>query len=104
MGACADVFCLRQFHFFVETNLSSPVKRMLAEQLVYSPLSNAGYLYLAKGSEWSLDEWAKVYMRDWSFWPLASYVGYRFVPVHSRYLYISFATLAWNSWRSMLVK
>ena len=103
IGAFADVFLLRRFHFMVERKLPFPFMRTLAEQLLYSPLSNAGYLTIARGISWTFDDWTRVYLRDWSFWPVASYIGYRFVPVGSRYLYVSFATLVWNSWRATLV-
>lgn len=103
IGAFADVFLLRRFHFLVEKKLPRPILRTIAEQLIYSPFSNAGYLTIARGVTWTFDDWTRIYMRDLSFWPVASFIGYRFVPVRSRYLYVSFASLVWNSWRSSLV-
>ena len=103
-GATADSVVLRAFHFAVEKRLPTPLLRTLAEQALYAPMSNAGYLTLAHGGwHWTRQEYAQLYLRDCSFWTGVSFIGYKFVPLHIRYLYVSGATLVWNSWRSSLV-
>lgn len=102
-GATADAVALRAFHVAVETRLPSPLFRMLAEQVMYAPFSNTAYLTMAKKTDWTFDDFTRLYSRDCSFWSVASYVGYRYVPLRIRYLYVSGATLCWNTWRSSLV-
>lgn len=103
VGATTDAFVLRSFHRVVDRRLPSPFLRMLAEQSMYAPLSNMGYLTLVHGRQWEWDEWRRVYARDCLFWPVASYIGYRYVPFPQRYLYVSFATLVWTTGRSAWV-
>ena len=104
VGATADALLLRSFHRAVDRRLPSPFRRMLAEQCLYSPLSNMGYLTLVHGMKWEWEEWRRVYARDCLFWPVASYIGYRYVPFPTRYLYVSMATLVWTTGRSAIVK
>ena len=103
-GATGDAVFLRAFHRTVERRLPSPFLRMVAEQALYSPPSNAAYLTVARGGlDWTAQDWWRVYRNDCAFWPFASFVGYRFVPFSIRYLYVSFASLVWGAWRSALV-
>ena len=102
-GATADAVVLRAFHTVVETRLPSPVFRMMAEQIMYAPFSNTAYLTMARRFEWTFDDFVHLYSRDCGFWSVASYLGYRYVPLRVRYLYVSGATLCWNTWRSSLV-
>ena len=102
-GATADAVALRAFHVAVETRLPSPLFRMIAEQVLYAPVSNTAYLTLTKKTNWTIDDFARLYSRDCGFWGVASYVGDRYVPLRVRYLYVSGATLCWNTWRSSLV-
>lgn len=104
MGATGDAILLRGFHGIVEQRVPSPFLRMLTEQLVYSPLSNGAYLTVARGGmDWTFKDWWRVYRNDCAFWPVASYVGYRFVPFQVRYMYVSGCSLLWGTWRSALV-
>lgn len=102
-GATVDSICLRAFHVAIDARIPSPFIRMLCEQATCAPLYDAGYLTLVKGSEWTWDEWWSVYRKDCAFWPMASYIGYRFVATERRYLYVSCATLAWSTWRASIV-
>ncbi len=104
-GATADTVFLRFFHKMVDKKLPAPLLRVVAEQAIYAPCSNAAYLTLAKGSfSWEYKDWETLYVRDCTFWPFVSYIGYRFVPLRTRWLYVSFATLGWNTWRSTVVQ
>ena len=95
-GATADAVVLRAFHTVVETRLPSPVFRMMAEQIMYAPFSNTAYLTMARRFEWTFDDFVHLYSRDCGFWSVASYLGYRYVPLRVRYLYVSGATLCWK--------
>ena len=100
-GATADSIVLRRFHHIVERRIPHPFFRMVCEQLCYSPLSNATYMTVATGGfSWTAHDWARIYATDCCFWPMVSFMGYRFVPVRSRFLYVSAASLVWNVWRS----
>ena len=104
MGATGDAILLRGFQGIVERRVPNPLLRTMAEQLVYSPLSNGAYLTVARGGMgWTLKDWWRVYRNDCAFWPMASYIGYRFVPFHVRYLYVSGCSLLWGTWRSTIV-
>lgn len=100
-GATTDSIFLRRFHYIVERRIPNPLLRMACEQLLYSPVSNMSYLTVATGGfSWSFQDWARIYSADCMFWPFISFVGYRFIPVRVRFLYVSAASLAWNVWRS----
>ena len=104
-GATGDAICLRAFHKVVDTHIKFPFVRMLSEQLLYSPFSNMSYLTIVKqGFDWNLSEFVTVYKNDCMYWPFVSYIGYKFVPFHIRYAYVSTASLVWNTWRSGLVR
>ena len=101
LGATADALCLRAFHVAVESRLPSPIFRTLAEQVMYAPCSNSGYLWVTRG-RWTWHDFQELYARDCTFWSIASYAGYKWVPLRVRYLYVSGASLVWNTWRSSL--
>lgn len=102
VGATGDALLLRGFHGVVDRRLPNPLLRTVAEQLLFAPCADAGYLTLRHGSwsRWSWDEFRDVYVRDLAFWPVVSYCGYRFVPLQRRFLWVTGATLVWNSLRS----
>lgn len=104
LGATGDAVCLRAFHGVVERRLPSPLFRTMCEQVCYAPLSTAGYLTVARGDwTWTRGEFVDIFQRDMAFWGCTSYVGYRFVPLGHRYLYISAASVVFNMWRASLV-
>lgn len=100
-GATGDALLLSQFHRVVDRRLPSPLARVIGEQLLYAPAADAAYLTLRHGSvgRWTWDEFRDVYAHDLAFWPAASWVGYRFVPLERRFLWVTACSLAWNTIR-----
>lgn len=104
LGAFADAFILRAFHMSIDRRIPSPVMRTLCDQLMMSPMYNIGYLTIARGTKWNVQDFWELYRRDCLFWPFASYLGYRFISANHRYLYVSGATLFWSTYRASLVR
>ena len=102
-GATGDAVCLRAFHGVVDRRLPNPLLRTLAEQTLYAPWSTAGYLTVVRtNTQWTWDDFWMLYQRDMAFWGCTSFLGYRYVPRTSRFLYISTASAVFNTWRAML--
>lgn len=106
LGATGDAVCLRAFHAVMDRRVPVAALRVVCEQVAYAPLSTGAYLSVVRGgwSSWDWDEFRTLYLRDMMFWSGTSYAGYRLVPLTHRYLFISAASLVWNTWRSALTR
>ena len=100
-GATADSIFLRTFHRTVDARLPSPIVRTLSEQCMYAPLSNAAYLTITH-PHWDVHDWWTLYSTDCMYWPVMSYIGYRYIEFNRRYLYVSMATVVWTTWRGSM--
>uniref|UniRef100_A0A0B6YBP3 Mpv17-like protein 2 n=1 Tax=Arion vulgaris TaxID=1028688 RepID=A0A0B6YBP3_9EUPU len=89
----------------------SVIKKIACDQLVAAPFFCTSFLSgLAllegegiDGAKTEMkDKFLKIYMFDWTFWPLAQFVNFRFVPGNLRVVYVSSATLLWNSFLSFV--
>lgn len=91
--------------------LTTVLKKILADQIVASPFFaftffvGAGTLEGQTLSE-SLDEFRRkfieVYKADWSFWPAAQAINFFYVKPEYRVVYVSIATLVWNTFLSYM--
>ncbi|CAG5135105.1 unnamed protein product [Candidula unifasciata] len=82
------------------------VKKILVDQAVAGPFFCTSFLYgisilEGKDHDAAKQEWKnkflKIYMLDWTFWPLAQFINFKFVPSNYRVLYVCISTLIWNS-------
>ena len=103
-GGLGDSLAMRTFHRTVDRRIPSPFVRMLTEQCLYAPVSNAAYLTAVKSWEWTAKDWWDIYSTDCTFWPAVSFLGYKYVCLERRYVYVSVATVVWNTWRSTIVE
>eukprot|EP01112_Ceratiomyxa_fruticulosa_P010589 TRINITY_DN2811_c0_g1_i1.p1 TRINITY_DN2811_c0_g1~~TRINITY_DN2811_c0_g1_i1.p1 ORF type:complete len:217 (-),score=47.88 TRINITY_DN2811_c0_g1_i1:122-772(-) len=91
---------------------SSVVKKILLDQLVFTPPSFMGFVAVLGTLEGKKPEqivnkiqqdmW-NVLKVNWIIWPAAQYINFRFVPVDLRVLFVGAISLGWNSFLSSAV-
>ncbi|XP_005102213.1 mpv17-like protein 2 [Aplysia californica] len=93
------------------TSQKTVLKKIACDQTVAGPFFCTSFLVgmtllEGKGLDAAIVEWKNkflhIYMVDWMFWPLAQFVNFRFLPGRFRVLYVSSATLIWNSFLSYM--
>eukprot|EP00164_Ancoracysta_twista_P010939 GFYU01016673.1.p1 GENE.GFYU01016673.1~~GFYU01016673.1.p1 ORF type:complete len:190 (+),score=45.79 GFYU01016673.1:141-710(+) len=82
-------------------------KKVAADQLIFGPVINSVFLGStvlmdggAPGAAWAKIErniWP-VMLANWTVWPFAVAVNFRFVPLHYQVLFINVVVLGWSSY------
>ena len=96
-GSFVDSVLMRRFHRFIDLRPLSSLQKMTLEQLTIAPLVGSGFLLLH--DNFTMKNLGNIFLDDCKFWPFASFLGYRYVSTHYRYLYIGFASIIWNNYR-----
>jgi len=82
------------------------IKKIAADQLIFTPISLLAFLGLLNGLEGkSLEQTKEKIQRDfvpillvnWTVWPLAQYVNFALIPAPQRVLYVTVLGIFWNS-------
>ncbi|BFY99393.1 hypothetical protein BsWGS_02433 [Bradybaena similaris] len=82
------------------------IKKIMIDQAVAGTFFCTSFLYgisilEGKTHEAAIEEWKhkflKIYMLDWTFWPMAQCINFKFVPSKFRVLYVCVSTFIWNS-------
>ena len=94
-------------------NWGGILKKCVADQAIYAPLSCGSFLCWAavlqggsteqmkRGAENNLrHSFAKTWLADCMVWPFANIVGFRFVPINYRPTYNSLVVIGWQSYMS----
>lgn len=96
-GSLVDSVLMRKFHKYVDSKAISSIQKMILEQVAVAPIVGSGFLLLH--DNFDIYNLRDIYMDDCKFWPFASFLGYRFVSTHYRYLYTGTASVIWNNYR-----
>eukprot|EP00026_Physarum_polycephalum_P016203 Phypoly_transcript_17062.p1 GENE.Phypoly_transcript_17062~~Phypoly_transcript_17062.p1 ORF type:complete len:219 (+),score=29.04 Phypoly_transcript_17062:155-811(+) len=86
-------------------------KKIAADQLLYTPISLAGFLAvlpLLEGKPPSAikdrlkSDFTPILLTNWTVWPAAQYVNFAYIPTDQRVLYVTTLGIVWNSFLSYM--
>lgn len=97
LGTFIDSVIMRKFHKFIDIRVSSNIVKTCVEQSLISPSIGASFLLLH--NNFTFSNWKDMFMDDCKYWPIASFIGYRFVSTQYRFVYVSIASIIWNNYR-----
>jgi len=83
------------------------IKKIAADQLLYTPVSLAAFLGLLNALEGKSvadlkakmkRDYTSILLVNWTVWPLAQYVNFAYIPNDQRVLYVTVLGIFWNSY------
>ncbi|XP_064625140.1 mpv17-like protein 2 [Lineus longissimus] len=109
VGALLGVF---QHYWYVLLDTKLPgtagktmLKKIIADQLVASPVSSAIFVIgislmehetCQEAMKGFKEKFPVIYLTDWSFWPVVQGINFRYVQDRYRVMYVNAATLVWT--------
>eukprot|EP01111_Echinosteliopsis_oligospora_P002279 TRINITY_DN1333_c0_g1_i1.p1 TRINITY_DN1333_c0_g1~~TRINITY_DN1333_c0_g1_i1.p1 ORF type:complete len:185 (-),score=39.67 TRINITY_DN1333_c0_g1_i1:51-605(-) len=87
------------------------IKKIAADQLLFTPLSLGAFLTLlpvleGKNTEQVKDriksDYKPILLTNWSVWPFVQFVNFKYIPVDQRVLFVTILGIFWNAYLSYM--
>lgn len=110
LGGFSNGLCLTYWYRFIDKAFYRQkhviIKKIVADQFIYSPLSILFFLGVTSKQLGSFDEYRKrcdnnfsdIWKADCSVWPAANYINFKYVPLYRQPVFSSMIDVGWNSY------
>lgn len=109
LGGLTNGLCLTKWYKFIDVFFKGKIfPKIIADQLVYSPLSISFFLITTNKDNCSLngyrsrvnERFIDIWKSDCCVWPVTNYLNFKYIPVYKQPIFTSGIDLAWNTYIS----
>ena len=112
LGGLTNGLCLTRWYRFIDIRFNGRMlPKIIADQIIYSPLSISFFLTTTNKENCSLngyrtrfnDKFIDIWKSDCCVWPITNYLNFKFVPINKQPIFTSCIDLGWNTYMSCLL-
>ena len=109
LGGFTNGMCLTKWYRFIDVRFKGQIiPKILADQLIYSPLSISFFLITTNKDNCSLngyrsrvnERFIDIWKSDCFVWPVFNLINFKYIPVSKQPIFTSCVDLGWNTYMS----
>ena len=109
LGGITNGLFLTKWYIIIDYHFKRKILyKIIADQLVYSPLSIGFFLVSTNEKDCSLNgyrtrvdnNFLDIWKTDCFVWPISNYLNFKYIPLRSQTIFTSYVDLGWNSYIS----